>query len=160
MDRKDFNMAVERLIAETLDLIPTELQPDLACIPDAADVPDWHDFEHRIWKNGEAIRMLIHTERKNLNRAQICGILGICGNINAKRGRESFVMLLGKKEYAEYAPHIAELLNDRYVEGHAVYTLYKMGAADYTAEIARFQTHKKSWIRNYAKKYIQKYGVN
>lgn len=65
-------------------------------------------------------------------------------------------MLLGKKEYAEYAPQIA-LLHDHYIEGHVVYTLYKMKVPGYTSEITPFLMHKRTWVRNYAKQYIQKY---
>ena len=67
-------------------------------------------------------------------------------------------MLLGQRAYAEYAPQIAALLGDRDVSGHCVYTLYKMGAAGYDAEIAPFLTHEKKWVSDYAKRYMQRYG--
>jgi len=85
-------------------------------------------------------------------------LLDICKNRNAGRGRESFVMLLGQRAYAEYAPQIAALLGDRDVGGHCVYTLYKMGAAGYDTEIAPFLTHEKKWVSDYAKRYMQQYG--
>ena len=117
-----------------------------------------YEEELALWNQGEAIRQLVRTAGKKLNRTQAAEILDICKNRNAGRGRESFVMLLGQRAYAEYAPQIAALLGDRDVGGHCVYTLYKMGAAGYDAEIAPFLTYEKKWVSDYAKRYMQQYG--
>ena len=158
MNRNEFDLIVERQIERVRELIPDELLPDLPALQGFPDVPGWHDFEHLIWQIGEEIRQLIHHEKKELNRKQTDEILSICANTNVKRGRESFVMLLGKKRYAEYAPQLVELLHDKYVDGHVVDTLYKMGAPNYALEITPFLSYNRTWIRNAAKKYLQKYG--
>jgi hypothetical protein len=67
-------------------------------------------------------------------------------------------MLLGKKCYAEYAPIIASFLSDDDIDGHVVDTLYKMGTPDYVAQIQPLTKHNRTWIRNIAKKYINKYS--
>lgn len=66
-------------------------------------------------------------------------------------------MLLGKKMFRDYAEQIVTLLNDVDVDGHVIDTLYKMGATEYTDLIEPFLTHNSTWIRNEAKRYIQKY---
>lgn len=158
MTRNEFDLMIKKEIVAANELIPNEMLPDLPPMQDYPDVPEWHDFEHAMWKIGENIRQLILKHKKELNDNQINDILSICSNPNAKRGRESFVMLLGKKRHVKYAPQLIELIDDRYIEGHVVYTIEKMGAPQYTNEITPFLSHKKTWIRNIAKKYIQKYG--
>ena len=66
-------------------------------------------------------------------------------------------MLLGKVKYREYANELISLLQDDDVNGHVIDTLYKMRADSYVALIAPFLTHKQTWIRNTAKKYVQKF---
>lgn len=158
MDRSTFDSDLQVMLAAANSRIPKHSLPDLPCIPGIPGVPGWHEEELALWNQGEAIRQLVRTARKKLNRTQAAEILDICKNRNAGRGRESFVMLLGQRAYAEYAPQIAALLDDRDVGGHCVYTLYKMGAAGYDTEIAPFLTHEKKWVSDYAKRYMQQYG--
>ena len=97
-------------------------------------------------------------ENKNkLNVSQIERIVKICLDKRAKRGRQSFVMLLGKKMFSEYAEQIASLLNDDDVDGQVIDTLYKMQAGQYVNLITPFAEHKITWIKNEAKRYIKKY---
>lgn len=158
MDRNEFDLIFEQQIKEAKMLIPDELLPDLPPSQLTPDVPNWHDFEHLIWQKGEKIRQLIYNEKRKLSQKQVDEILSICTSTNAKRGRESFLMLLGKKCYAEYAPQLVGLLQDKYIEGHIVSTLYKMGVPNYATEITPFISHKQTWISNVAKQYIQRYG--
>ena len=126
MDRSTFDSDLQALLAAANSRIPAHSLPDLPSTPALPGVPGWHEEELALWNQGEAIRQLVRTARKKLNRTQAAEILDICKNRNAGRGRESFVMLLGQRAYAEYAPQIAALLDDRDVGGHCVYTLYKM----------------------------------
>ncbi len=48
-------------------------------------------------------------------------------------------------------------MNDHDVDGQVIDSLYKMGANEYVELIKPFLTHKQTWIRNEAKRYIQKY---
>ena len=91
---------------------------------------------------------------------QICSIILIisfCLDKKAKRGRQGFVMLLGKKIYCSCAELIVSLLNDDDVDGQVIDTLYKMGANSYADLIEPFLSHNRTWIKNEAKRYIQKY---
>ena len=158
MDRLDFDNRLDKILSKAEALIPSEALPDLPFMPEAPDVHDYYRFELDLWDKGEEIRQLILESKKKPNIDQIKRICNICTNPFAKRGRQSFFMLLGKKCYAEYAPIIASFLSDDDIDGHVVDTLYKMGTPGYVAQIQPLTKHNRTWIRNIAKKYINKYS--
>ncbi len=158
MDRQQFDNKLNELLFDAELMIPDEIMPDLPFMETATDVHDWYDFEHELWGKGEEIRQHILCGKKKLNTEQVERIVSICMDKRAKRGRESFVMLLGKKCYVNYAEKVATLLNDSDVDGHVIDTLYKMGADGYSLQIKPFIIHNRVWIRNKAKKYIEKYN--
>jgi hypothetical protein len=157
MDRKAFDSDLNNLLTRAEALIPEENLPDLPYIDLAPDVHDWYEFEHKIWEIGEEIRQFLSENKNKLNKNQIDRIVSICLDKKAKRGRQSFVMLLGKKIYNSYADMIVTVLNDDDVDGQVIDTLYKMGAKEYVEQIEPFLTHNRTWIRNEAKRYVQKY---
>ena len=157
MIRKDFDNVLNNLLTSAEALIPKENLPDLPFMDLVPDVHDWYKFESELWGVGENIRQFLLENKNKLNRSQIERIVEICLDKRAKRGRQSFVMLLGKKMFRDYAKQIVTLLNDVDVDGHVIDTLYKMGATEYTDLIEPFLTHNRTWIRNEAKRYIQKY---
>ena len=158
MDRLDFDNQLNKILLEAENLIPIEKLPDLPFMPEAPEIHAYYRFELDLWDKGEEIRQLIFNSKKKPNRDQIQRICDICTSPFAKRGRQSFILLLGKKCYVEYAPIIAPFLSDDDIDGHVVDTLYKMGAPDYISQIRPFINHKHTWIRNIAKKYINKYS--
>ena len=158
MNRAEFDARIDSALLFVEKLIPQEDFPDLPYMELAPNVHDWYDFEHEIWKLGEDIRQLILAERKEMNSSQIDRVCKICSDKKAKRGRQSFVMLLGKKKFLPYAERIAVLLPDEDIDGHIISTLYKMGASQYSERIEPYTSHTTTWIRNEAKRYIQKYG--
>lgn len=157
MDRKVFDNKLNGYLDNAEALIPKESLPDLPYMDLAPDVHDWYEFEHRLWEIGEEIRQFLSENKNKLNKNQIERIVSICLDKNAKRGRQSFVMLLGKKIYSSYADKIVTVLNDDDVDGQVIDTLYKMGAKEYVELIEPFLTHNRTWIRNEAKRYVQKY---
>ena len=157
MDRKVFDNELDTLLTRAEALIPEENLPDLPYMDLAPDVHDWYEFEHKLWEIGEEIRQFISENKNKLNKNQIDRIVSICLDKKAKRGRQSFVMLLGKKIYNSYAGMIVTVLNDDDVDGQVIDTLYKMGAKEYVEQIEPFLTHNRTWIRNEAKRYVQKY---
>ena len=66
-------------------------------------------------------------------------------------------MLLGKKCYSTFADEIIHLIHDDDVDGHIIDTIYKMQAGQYVDKVKLVLNHKRMWIRNEAKRYIQKY---
>ena len=156
-NRELFNKEFDVLLRKAEAKIPDTELPDLPYMKEAPDVHDWYMFEHEIWDIGEEIRQLVVKHKKKFTEEQITRIISICLDRRAKRGRESFVMLLGKKAYCDYSEAIIHLLHDEDVDGHVIYTLYKMQAGQYVDLITPFAEHTRTWIRNEAKRYIQKY---
>ena len=158
MRRDEFDARVNNLLCSAERLIPEDDLPDLPYMDMAPTVHDWYDFEHELWDIGEDLRELIAAEHKDLNTEQADRVCKICVDSRAKRGRQSFVMLLGKKRYVPYADGIAAVLANEDIAGQVINTLYKMGASQYTEQISPYTIHPIAWIRNEAKRYVQKYG--
>lgn len=156
-DRVALNNEINDLLSKTEANIPQEMVADLPYMKQFPDVHEWHDFEGKIWDMGEQIRQLVFTSKAYFNNDQINRILHICLDKRAKRGRQSFVMLLGKAKYCQFAHALIPLLEDEDVNGHVIDTLYKMRAGGYVSLITPFLKHKRTWIRNTAKKYVQKF---
>ena len=83
MDRSTFDSELQALLAAANSRIPAHSLPDLPGIPGFPGVPGWHEEELALWNQGEAIRQLVRTAGKKLNRTQIAEILDICKNRNA-----------------------------------------------------------------------------
>lgn len=158
MNREIFDNELDNLLLRAENLIPAEDYPDLPFMESVPDVHGWYEFEHQLWNVGEEIRQFLTVNKNKLNANQIERIIRICLDNKAKRGRQSFVMLLGKKIYHSYANRLVTLLDDDDVDGHVIDSLYKMGASEYVELIRPFLTHKQTWIKNEAKRYIKKYN--
>lgn len=160
MNRNDFNTVVNSLLDKAESLIPQADMPPLPFMENCPDVHDWYEFEHQLWDVGEEIRQLIANEHKELNKEQSNRVCRICTDKNGKRGRQSFIMLLGKKRYYEYASEITKLLSDDDIDGHVISTLYKMGTIEYQQLVEPFLNNEMTWIRNEAKRYIARCNKN
>lgn len=156
MNKQTFDAAVEKLLTEARALIPDETLPDLP-YREGID-PGWYDFELKLWAKGEELRQLLKTSGRTLSESHIHAILTICRNGSAKRGRQSFLMLLGRKCYAAHGQTVAALLSDPHLTGHAIDTLYKMGVSGYCREVEPFLNHPMTWVRNSAKRYLLKFS--
>lgn len=152
MDRKTFDNKINSLLENAEKIIPNE---DVQI-----EISIWHTFEHELWKIGEVIRQLIHEEKKDLNVEQSDRICNICLNSKAKRGRQSFVMLLSKKRYFKYSDQLVSLLKDVDVSGHVLDALYKMKVLQYQEEVKPLLRSKYTWINKLAKRYIEKSQLN
>lgn len=155
--RAAFDTDIENLLLKAEALIPCEMPPELPVMTHFPDVHEWHDFELKLWAIGEEIRQAVSSYKHAFNDRQIERILHVCLDKRAKRGRQSFVMLLGRKQYCNYSDVLIPLLDNGDVNGHVIDTLYKMQADGYGAFITPFLNHRQTWIRNIAKKYIQKF---
>lgn len=139
--------------------IPRISVPDLPGQKNFPEVPEWHDFEHSVWSSGEKIRGFFQRKPKLRSDLDLQkSILEICKNRNAKRGRQSFVLLLGSPKCVHLAEEIVSLIDDNDVYGHVISALIKMKAAGYTERVEFYTDHKVAWVRNKAKAYVEKYG--
>jgi hypothetical protein len=127
--------------------------------PIAPGVPAWHKFENSTWAIGEVIRQSLKARpRLKKDPDVLHAILGVIQNRNLRRGRESFVMLLGFTGAAKYAPIVARFASDPDICGHVVDTLLKMRVPGYTMQIAKLTSHNRAWIRRLAQKYVERYA--
>jgi len=158
-DKLDILDKAEKLISGAETLIPKILEPDLSPAKisdkDISGNPAWHDFEHKIWSTGEELRALIQknpTLRKDAKLFQ--RILNIAKNRNAKRGRQSFIMLLASKQFSNFAADLVTQLDDKFVDGQVICAIQKMRVSGFENEIKPFTENEHAWIRNAAKKYL------
>ena len=147
-------------VEEAKSLIPVHLEKDLPALDGYPLIPDWHDYESKIWRIGEEIRQLLNSH-KNLRKDHQLqdAFLEVIMNRNAKRGRESFFFLVGYKSCNRCADEVAKQLDDSHVVGHAIIALRKMGNAEYVDQIRPLNDYHNTWIRNEAKKYLAKYDI-
>ena len=104
------------------------------------NLPQWHSYEHSVWRIGEDIRQILLKNKKiELSDNQIEKIIEIINNPLAKRGRQTFVWLFGKRKYAGLAPRIIGQIYNDDVSLHIFDTIYKMRALGYEKEILDFQ---------------------
>jgi hypothetical protein len=158
MDKEHSIQKILELLKETEKLIPNNLVPDLDPIDGFPDVPKWHKFESDIWKNGEMVRQILREHKSLLaDKYLLDRIFSICSNRNAKRGRQSFIMLLWNKYGNPFADKLVEQLDDKSVDGHIIQGLNKMKASGYVSKVQPFCFDKSTWIRKQAQKYIEKY---
>lgn len=145
----------DNLLSRAEKIIPKTLEPDLPPTELFPDVPDWHDFEHKIWRLGAELRQLVQANPALRKEDELYRrILKISMNRNAKRGRQAFIMLFDSKQLSKFAPDLIMQIDDKFVEGHIVKAIQKMPAIGFNNEIKPFAEHKTAWIRNVAKKYL------
>lgn len=137
---------------------PSEYPPDLPSSGELAGAPEWHSFEWKSWEIGEHIRQQLQRNPKLKADTDILdNIIYVIRCRNLRRGRQSFVMLLGFKGASNYADEIASFLNDPDVAGHALDTLLKMRVPGYASEVAPLLDAEQAWIRKKARTYLERY---
>ena len=155
MNKTEVLQKAEKLIEQAEKLIPKTLEPDLPATKLIPNVPEWYGFEYKIWKLGDDLRLLIKANPTLQKEDEIFQrILKVCTNRNAKRGRQSFIMLLGAKRFSIFATDLITQIDDENVDGHVISTIQKMHAAGFENQVKPFIEHEHAWIRNAAKKYL------
>ena len=124
-------------------------------------MPEKMAFETEIWIVGESIRQGIIYEKKNKTNNYIKvldDIIEIINTTKYKSGRESFVMLLSfYKNNKIVNETLKKLLNEKELYGFAIKELIKIKEYGYINEIVEiYNNEKKGWIKQIAKKYIEK----
>ena len=160
MDKETTRVEILKLLDNANKLIPHKLIPDLTPSKELMGENKWHDFEFKIWEIGEQIRKLRNQFMSLRNDEELnMLILEICLNQKAKRGRQSFVMLMWYKQFQKYSVSICSLLGDKYIYGHILETLNKIGISGCQNKVKNFVNDDKKWIKKQAIKYIEKYGT-
>ncbi len=149
---------IYNLLAKAKMFAPLEFPKDLPTRKELLGNSDWYDFEIQTWNIGENIRQLFvvnPTLRKN--KDILDKILEIIKTVNLRRGRQSFVLLLGFVGAKPLAPELVDFLEDKDIDGHILDTLLKMKAGEYTKQIKPLLNSNATWIKNLAKKYCERY---
>jgi hypothetical protein len=148
------------LINKAETLTPQKIEKDLEPLDEFSQVQNWHKYEIDIWEIGEKIRQVIISKKSLRKDTEIIElIIKFCLNKNSKRGRQSFILLLGYKHLSKYAPQLINLIDDKYVYGQIIDTICKMQATGFEKKILPFRTDKNTWIKNTAIKYTEKYST-
>ena len=155
---KEIRSRILDLVAKAEAAIPATLLPDLPPARYTSGAPEWHGFEDVVWQQGEVIRQLL-VECKSLRKdaGLQSAFLRVACNRKAKRGRQSFIMLLGYSCCSGSAPAIAGQLSDPDVAGHVVDTLTKMRCPDFVQDVEELTNSDTTWVRNKAKRYVERY---
>src|SRR5262245_22413769 len=99
---------------KALSLAPKEYPPTLPPSKELSGAPDWYPFEHEAWHIGEKIRQAFVAKpslRKNLEVVQRVSQVALCQNL--RRGRQSFIMLLGFVWAKPFADDLVPYLQDK-----------------------------------------------
>jgi len=148
---------IVELIKKAKQLIPEEYQANLPPLKLIPNIPEWHNYEYNIWNIGEKIRQIININKK-LRKDIYRSLLEIALHKNAKRGRQSFIMLFGYVQFSEYAEPLIQQIDDDFVQLHILDTIYKMRAEGFSNIISNYINSKNTGVRNTAKKYLLKFA--
>lgn len=149
---------VQELLKEITLLVPA-VKPKALPINPQINAPEWAEFEHKIWALGEEIRQIIlNYPALRKNKVISEKLVAIATNSSAGRGRQSFILLLGYKAYAQYADRVCSQIDDKDVTGQVINSLYKMQSGQYTQQVKPYLSDPNTWIKNEAKRYIERYS--
>jgi hypothetical protein len=153
MKAEDIISACDKALA----LAPTEWSPTLPVSP-LFGAPEWYSFEHEAWDLGECVRQAFSANRRlKRERAVLERVVGVATCRNLRRGRQSFVMALGFVDARDCAPELAPYLSDLDVKGQVVSTLLLMRAPGFATDVVPLLDSDKTWIRNLARRYLERF---
>jgi hypothetical protein len=145
---------IEDLLAQAKVMVPKDIPGLLPPMAGYPDVSQWHKFEHSLWAIGEKIRQVINSQtRLRADRLLYSEILNIVRSRNARRGRQSFVLLFAYRPCLAWAQELASLIPDADIDGHIISALYKMRAPGFSSHVAPFLNSRTTWIREEATRY-------
>ena len=114
-------------------------------------------FEDVIWALGEGFRHVLKRSPKLRQHPTLFKHIGaLCLDTNNRKGRESFMMLLGQYGGPNQVPMLVSLLADPEVEGHALLGLRSLKAPGGREAAKRLLSDGNAWKRTEAKKYLRK----
>ena len=113
------------------------------------EVFNTQDNKEDMWEYGD----ILYCMKKYKYMPQY---LEIIKNKEYGTSRQMVVLLVGKSKKPEVIPVLKELLEDADVYGHALEALTNFEGEDIKAIMQQYSTHKMTWVRNTAKKYLKK----
>lgn len=119
-----------------------------ALIKEFEHAPDF-EVSGYIWTVGNALSVVADD-------SVFDDIVKLVTNKRYGRGREMVAVSLGNMKDPRAVDVLIELLKDEQVAGHALLALRKLKAVKAIPYIEPFLTHKKTWVRNEAKRTIAK----
>jgi hypothetical protein len=120
----------------------------------------WANHEQLAWALGESIRNALRRNRALRKEPRFWAAVEVVAADKAVgKGREPYVMLLGQYGGRSRAPQLMALLDDPEVSGHALHALRLLAAPGAEEKARALLTHRRAWIRQEAKKYLQKVGA-
>ncbi len=139
-------------------LAPLEFPEDLSSKKELLGNSEWYDFEYKAWKIGENIRQfLLQNPKLKKDKNILNKILEVIKTVNLRRGRQSFVLLLGFVGAKSFAPEIVSFLDDKDIDGYILDTLLKMKAEGFAEKVKPLLNSEATWIRKLAKKYCERF---
>lgn len=145
-----------QLCNKALALAPEEYPPTLPTSRELLGAPQWYPFEHQAWKLGEEVRQVFLKQPKLKKVKEIQDkIIEVVKCQNLRRGRQSFIILLGFKDANQFKNILVPLLKDDDVDGQTLDSLIKMRAYEFPDKVVPHLSSRYTWIKNLAKKYIE-----
>jgi hypothetical protein len=149
-----------QLCQRAIEMAPRDFPDDLPTTAGLAGAPAWYPFETRAWDLGERVRqMLVATPKLRQDSQVQDALLYVVECRNLRRGRQPFVTNLGYAAAAPLAARLVPYLRDRDIDGQVVGALIRMKVGGYSSEVALLVTARHAWVRNLAKKYIERFGA-
>jgi hypothetical protein len=146
--------AIHKLCASAPDGRPTDLAPGKY----TSGQPEWSRLEHTAWSLGEQVRQALARNPKLRTKPEILeAIVQVVECESLRRGRQSFALCLAFVGAKPTAARLSPYLGDKDVCGHVLRALIGMRAPGYTSEVAQLRAAEHAWIRNLAKKYLERY---
>ncbi|KAF2080255.1 hypothetical protein [Flavobacterium sharifuzzamanii] len=119
--------------------------------------PIWYSFEHRIWRLGEDLRLLL-KKKKGFKKSMLIQdtIIDILKNDKYGKGRQTFALLIGELKCDLMKDDIKMLLSDKDIYGHLIISLRKLKIKGFDEKMKSIINSEKGWIKSEAKKYLDK----
>lgn len=156
VDSSNLSVNVLQEILKTFPSIVAAF-PDQSVVEHKGQKIFWHRYETLIWEIGEAFRQVLKKHKELRKESTLfCDFEQVALDTQFGKGRESFVMLLGQYGDQNVIGTLKTSLEDREVQGHAVYALRLIGASEVQDDIRPFLQSSKTWVRKEAKKYFEK----
>lgn len=124
--------------------------------------PDWYGYERIIWDSSfKIVEPILKIKKHRGENAILDGLATMCLENIYGKGRQSFIMLLGKYGGCKYISVLASLIDDPEVSIHVIEALTRMNDLSQYEKIKSISEGARATPeRSYARKYIKKRDCN